>query len=94
MITINRLSTNRISIVTMHDGVDYTSVVDGIEWTFKVVDGRVIVERSGSRPAISTDIEGEITVPPRLGGLVVTGIGNCAFENCKKLTKINLPNSI
>jgi len=43
---------------------------------------------------VDTSINGDITIPDTLGGYPVTKIGESAFQGCKRLTSITVPNSV
>ena len=70
-----------------------TSFAEDDEKTFDylkytITDGEVTITNCDS------SISGELTIPETIEGYPVTNIGFRAFENCKLLTKIILPNSI
>ncbi len=52
------------------------------------------IARSGISPAVDLESEGTITIPESAAGYTVTALGTNAFKGCKKLTDINLPESI
>ena len=60
--------------------------VDGITYTI-MSDHAILYE-------CDRNLEGEITVPSEVEGKPLTVIGVVGFSNCKKITKINLPNTI
>jgi len=59
-----------------------TAVVDGITWTYDVVEGKARI--------VNGNYSGEITVPESLGGRPVT-IGMYAFWCCSGLTSVRIP---
>ena len=71
------------------------ATVDGIKWTYTVVNGSACVgvynASSSASCAINTSTSGAITVPSSLGGHTVTRIGNYAFYGCKRLTSVTIP---
>ena len=72
-----------------------TEVVDGIEWTYTVLGGKVSVG-SGAYPdpAIPTSTSGILVIPAILGGYPVTSIGNYAFYGCSGFTSVTIPDSV
>ena len=72
-----------------------TAVVDGIEWTYTVSNGKASVGGgSSSSPAVPKSTSGSITIPSTLGGYPVTSIGNYAFQDCSRLTSVVIPNGV
>ena len=59
----------------------YTATVDGITWTFEVVDGKAEIYNNGSA-AILMSTTGAITIPATLGDYPVNSIGGSAFLGC------------
>ena len=43
---------------------------------------------------VRSSIQGELTIPSKLGGYPVTTIGERAFDDCEYLTKITIPDSV
>lgn len=74
--------------------------VEGIEITYEVINNvektcRVLGnENSNVAVAISTNSEGDLTIPATVKGYTVTEIGDKAFFGCNRLTKIVIPNFI
>jgi hypothetical protein len=56
-------------------------------WMYEVHDGTATV--TGADPA-----EGDLTIPPELGGFPVTRIGEFAFAGCNGLTGVEIPDSV
>ena len=67
--------------------------VDGVRWRYTVSNGNAIIgcARLQNRPAISVSKSGSLTIPSTLGGCPVTGIGERAFDRCKRLTSVIIP---
>lgn len=67
--------------------------VDGVRWRYTVSNGNAIIgcARLQNRPAISASKSGSLTIPSTLGGCPVTGIGERAFDRCKRLTSVIIP---
>ena len=79
-----------------------TQTVNGVEWRY-TVEGRHATLNSGVRDewgdaengvCIDSSVSGEIVIPSKLGGRVVTAIGDGAFRNCDKITSICVPASV
>jgi hypothetical protein len=74
--------------------------IEGIEITFQVISAknktcRVLGdENSHAAVAVSSWVEGELTIPAAANGYTVTEIGDKAFFGCNKLTKVNIPNGV
>lgn len=71
-----------------------TETVNGIEWTYEVIDGKASVGVWSRSPAISTTTTGAITIPSTFGGHPVTSIGDYAFSDCGGLTSVTIPSSV
>lgn len=67
--------------------------VDGVRWRYTVSNGNAVIGCAGmqNRPAISVSRSGGLTIPSTLGGCPVTGIGERAFDRCKRLTSVVVP---
>ena len=75
------------------DGGPYKETVDGVEWTFNVSNG-VSRVGFGGRPAISTEISGDLKIPTELGGHQVGAIDANAFSGCWRLKSILIPEGV
>ena len=71
-----------------------TETVNGITWTYTVVDGKATITDGIGWPAISPSTTGDITIPSSLGGHQVTSIGGYAFYNCANLTSVTMPDCV
>jgi len=67
-----------------------TEIVDGIEWSYTVSDGKVELQNL----AIPKDTIGAIAIPPTLGGYPVTSVGSHAFFGCSGLTSVTIPDGV
>ena len=79
-----------ITVAVAADNV-YTETVNGLEWTYRVVNGEAVLGGNNNARTIDTSTFGAITIPDTLGGYPVRGIGGCAFQDCTALTLITLP---
>ena len=71
--------------------------VDGIKWWYEINSkGEAIINYNSNQycPTISRGISGEVRIPSKLGGVLVTSVGAGAFSGCNSLTGIILPNSV
>ncbi len=64
-----------------------TVVVDGVTWIYTVDGSKATV--TGATPA-----SGTLTIPSKLGGYAVTGVGYDAFAKNKKITIVTIPDSV
>ena len=69
-------------------------MVDGIAWNYTVSNGKVYIYKNGSMAAIPIATTGAITIPSSLGGYPVTSIGYNAFQGCRGLTSVIIPDSV
>ena len=85
-----------IGLVIASFGADnvFTETVNGLKWTYRVVDGEAVLGGNNDARAIPTSTFGAITIPDKLGGWVVTGIGSHAFHDCNAITLASIPESI
>lgn len=71
--------------------------VEGIEMTFNVIDETAktcaVAGGYGSR-AIDVSTSGSVTIPSDVNGYKVTGIGDYAFDGCRSITSVSIPNTI
>ena len=80
------------------------NTVEGIEMTFtevynygsllNCIVGTAVNGTIPSGPAISTSVSGIVTIPETVNGYKVIGIGTGAFDDCRSLTAVSIPNSI
>ena len=75
-------------------GFAATENVDGIDWTYDVVNGAARIYAGNKVAAIPPDTAGDITVPSELGGYTVSRIGSWAFYGCHNLTSVFLPSGV
>ena len=64
-----------------------TTYTEG-DYTYKISKESAVITKC------ATTVSGEITVPSSLGGYPVTELSNNSFYNCKKITRIVLPEGI
>ena len=70
-----------------------TEDVDGIVWTYSVIDGKAVIQ-NGRSPAIPASTTGAITIPSSLGGCPVSSIGSNAFNAGSGLKSVTMPSTI
>lgn len=63
------------------------SLTDG-NYTYTVTDGKATVAD------FDESVSGAVTIPDTLGGYPVTSVGDWAFYECRKLSKITLPGGL
>ena len=68
--------------------------VDGIEWSYVVVDGNAKVANLNMNTAIDPLTTGSVVVPDTLGGCPVTAIGAYAFYQMTGLTSLTIPEGV
>jgi hypothetical protein len=56
--------------------------------TYEIADGQVAITNC------SRSAQGDLVIPGEIEGLPVIGIRGWAFDNCKSLTSINIPDSV
>ena len=57
-------------------------------YTYTVSNGKATITE------VNTAIKGKVTIPSKLGGYKVTGIGDYAFEFCSSLTSVTIGSSV
>ncbi len=71
-----------------------TQIVDGIEWTYTVSNGKASCGNGYGGRAVPDNTKGSITIPASLGGYPVASIGSSAFDGCSGLTSVTIPDSV
>ena len=72
----------------------FIEIVDGIEWTFTVKDGKVSVGGREGRTAIPRETVGAVVIPSTLGGCPVEEIEESAFEHCRRIESVTVPATV
>ena len=62
-------------------------------WTVKI-EGGIAQIGSGRDKALSPEPIGELEIPSELGGLKIRKIGQDAFKDCTKLTRVKIPEGV
>ena len=65
---------------------------EGVEMGYEIID--VVQKTCKINNDVDRNVSGTITIPSNVNGFSVVEIGENAFVNCKKITKINFPNTI
>lgn len=99
LIMLVLLCTNAYAYDVVVDGIYYNLNESTAEVTYK--EYTVIRPSNPNMPATykySSPYENEITIPETIKvedkDYSVTGIGRCAFQDCSKLTKVNIPYTV
>ena len=75
------------------DGVIiYYNIINETDKTCEVTCVKIISSWTSS--TISTDYVGDVNIPSKVIGYNVTKIGHNAFNFCKNLTSVTIPNSV
>lgn len=76
-------------MTTMMTALPITASADTYgDYTYTISDGEVIITD------FDTSVSGAITIPEKIEGYPVTGIGDYAFAECSSLTGITIPDSV
>ena len=83
------------TIVGLDEEVFTATIMNNIEMTFKVISSsdRTCQVGNGSVAAISTDYEGNVTIPSIVNGYKVIGLGNRSFRRTN-INSVTIPNEI
>lgn len=92
---------DNITVVDSNDPVELgehfsASTSEGFQLRFKVIDpNSCIVENDDGQSAAMNNLEsGEVTIPRKVRGYTVVGIGDYAFDYCYRLTNVIIPSSV
>lgn len=71
-------------------------VVDGVEWTYEVVDGAVVIGRGDGQRGLGVpkSVSGALSIPCTIEGKPVRRIGVGAFQSCGSITSVTIPPSV
>ena len=86
-----------VSEVSYSDGEIFTAnTAEGVEMTFKVISAadKTCQVGDGSNSSVNSETAGQLTIPSTVKGYTVINIGDLAFGNCRKLSNVNIPNSV
>ena len=73
------------------------ATVDGYTWSYRVDNGgaAIVAEKDGRFScAVSPAPTGDLKIPATLNGVKVTRIGRAAFQHCKELTSVAIPEGV
>lgn len=73
------------------------TATNGVEWSYKIVDGGVVFKGSYcscGKSAVPENTTGELIIPDVLGGYPVRCIGEAAFRYCMQLTSVTIPGTV
>ena len=90
---VAKLTAVLLAVCALYTARAAKSTVDGITWTYTVINGCAMLG-DGKSSAISTNTIGSITIPSRIGRYDVTSIGDRAFAYCRSLESVTIPNSV
>ena len=93
----NIIESEEMGEETFVDGNVFTTEnIEGVEMTFKVISAakKTVQVGTGNESAISTQIDGIVSIPSEVKGYSVVAISDFAFYDCSSLTSITIPNSV
>ena len=68
---------------------------NGVVWTYKIANGVASLGGGGfNTPAIPRATTGDVVIPDTLGGCPVRTINECAFQDCKSIKSLVIPDSV
>ena len=89
------IDSEEISAVANEEVATEHETVDGVMWTYCIVAGEAkIYGGSSAKAAIPVETSGDLAIPSALGGCPVTCIESFAFNGCKCLTSVKIPDSV
>ena len=74
-----------------------TAVIDGVEWKYTVVDGKVKIGDLGTYTITATippKTAGHIKVPTEIDGMPVVSVGKYSFWDCSSITSVSIPEGV
>ena len=71
-----------------------TETVGDYTWTYRINGDTAEIDSGSWSAAISPSPSGAVTIPSTLGGKPVTSIGFGAFNGCRGLTSVTIPDSV
>ena len=90
---MKRIVVATLAALSAFAGRPDTEIVDGIEWTYAVRDGKAVLE-NGVNSVIPEETGGVIAIPSKLGGFPVAEIGRWAFTGCRGITELTMSDSV
>ena len=72
----------------------FTETVNGLEWTYRVVNGEAVLGGNNNAHAIDTSTFGIVDIPSMLGNYSVRNIGKAAFRDCSAITLVTIPSGV
>ena len=72
---------------------DYVECINGVTWTYQIVNGKVHLQNHGCTNVVPADVRGQISIPAKIGGIDVVSIGENAFLRCR-YSRIDIPEGV
>ena len=71
-----------------------TQKIGNYYYTYRVVDGKAVLEAGGLQAAIRPNPTGSFTLPSLIGGYPLGTLGRDALYSCSGLTQLTIPSSV